>query len=110
MTDGQRLDHALMQIELGTGRRARRIEAASSTSDDRSPGGKRPTHVEGVDVEPHLRVIRHHLRAIEELLDAELGLIRSRRGSQRRCASASRTGAISRGCGPTVPASPRCLA
>jgi hypothetical protein len=75
MTDGQRLDHALMQIELGTGRRARRIEAASSTSDDRSPGGKRPTHVDGVDVEPHLRVIRHHLRAIEEALDAELGLI-----------------------------------
>jgi hypothetical protein len=75
MTDGQRLDRALMQIELGTGRRARRIEAATATSDDRSPGGRRPTHVDGVDAELHLRVIRHHLGAIEELLEAELGLI-----------------------------------
>lgn len=76
MSDGQRLDRALMELELGIGRRARRIESARSTGDDRNPGGNRPTHVEGVDIDLPLRLIRHHLATIEQALDAELGLIR----------------------------------
>lgn len=76
LTLGQRLDHALGEIELGKGNRARPI-AAQRGSSEGSLGGNRPPRVSGPELVEHsMRLILHHVATIERQLDAELGLVK----------------------------------
>jgi hypothetical protein len=82
LTLGARLDRALVEIELGLGKAARAITAGRSTEDG-SPAGllhdvdqNGTARVDfGPDIDQPLKWIRHHVQAIEEALDAELGLL-----------------------------------
>lgn len=74
-TLGDRLDRALFQLEVRQGTRARPI-ASTRGGGEGSPGGNRPSHVGGADVSHHVQLIDHHVRMIEEALDAEAGLLR----------------------------------
>lgn len=71
---GRRLDRAIAEIGLLEGKAARAI-ASSRTTGEGSPGGNAPPKVSGPDVSTPLTLIARHLRAIEDAIDAELGLL-----------------------------------
>jgi hypothetical protein len=74
MTLGARLDHAVFEVELGKGLRARPIKAESNSADKANAGPAKPA---GPELTARLRLIEHHVRMIERDADAEKGHAKS---------------------------------
>lgn len=74
LTLGVRLDRALFEVERHKTTRARALAPSWNTGEG-SPGGMAPPQVGGAEVDRAVQLIEHHVRAIEEALDAELGLL-----------------------------------
>lgn len=95
MTLGQRLDVALTEIERGKGIRARPIASSRASGAEDSPGGRRPSHVSGPEIEQALTLIDHHVKRIERELDADLGLVKTAARAAEGKVVAGSTGALS---------------